>query len=86
MENENMDYENEAMESEIVLSENEGGNSGVSTGVAVAIGAGLAFAATAVVKRAKKAWAKHKANKELRQPDEGDVVEPTDDQVMEVTK
>ena len=85
-----MDYENnyetEVMETEIVPVETEGGNSGLSTGAAVAIGAGLALAGTAIVKLVKKAIAKRKAKKELRLVDEEDLVEPTDEQVAEVTK
>lgn len=83
---ENENYETEAMEAEIVPVDTEDSNSGLSTGVAVAIGAGLALAGTAVVKLVKKAIAKHKAKKELRMADQDELVEPTEEQVMEVTK
>lgn len=86
MENEIMNYENEVMDTEIDAVEMETERSGMSTGVAMLIGAGLTLATTAVVKLVKKGIAKHKANKELRKPAEGEVVEVTDEEIMEVTK
>lgn len=74
----------EVMEPEVLT--NEGGKTGLSTGAVVAIGIGLAVATTAVVKLAKKAWAKHKAKKALRTPAEGETVEPTEDEIATVTK
>ena len=84
MENEIMNYENEVMEDEIEVVETEG--SGMSTGMAMLIGGGLALAATAVVNFAKKAWTNHKAKKELHQPAEGDIIEVTNEQVVEVAE
>lgn len=81
---ETMNYEELGFEPE--NEEVESGNSGIGTGAAIAIGAGLAFATTAIVKLVKKAVAKHKANKELRQPDEDRVVEPSDEQIMELVQ
>lgn len=84
MENEIMNYEEEVMDSEVEVVETEG--SGISTGAAVLIGAGLAGAAYAVVKLVQNLVAKHKAKKEVRRPDEDELIEPTDAQIMEVTK
>ena len=84
MENEIMNYEDEAMDMDIETVETD--CSGISTGKAIAIGAGLAIVATAVVKLVKKAVAKHKAKKELHLVDEDDFVEVTDEQVEEVAK
>ena len=86
MENEIMNAETEVMEPEFEATEMENENSGVGTGVAMLIGAGLTLATTAVVKLGKKLWTNHKAKKELRQPEEGEVVEPTDEQIEEITK
>lgn len=83
MENEIMNYEDEAMDVEVV--ETEGGQ-GISTGAAIAIGAGLTLAATAVVKLVKKGIAAYKAKKALKKPAEGEDIEPTDEQIEEVTK
>lgn len=58
----------------------EDGN-GVGTGVAMLIGAGLAFAVGGAVKLGKKAYAKWKEHKELKKPetevqvDEADVAD-----------
>lgn len=84
MENEIMNYEDEVMDIEVEPIETEG--SGVSTGVAIAIGAGLAVAATAIVKLVKKAVAKHKAKKELHLVEEGEIIEPTEEEIVEVAK
>lgn len=81
--NEIMNYE-DVMETEAEAFEMEDCNSGMGTGAAMLIGAGLAIATTAVVKLGKKAWSKYKAKKELRQPDEDQVVEITDEQIEEV--
>lgn len=85
MENEIMDYEEEVMEPEVEIDEVEG-DSGMSAGVAVLIGAGVTVAGIAAVKLGKKLYAKIKAHKEVRQPDEDDIVEVTDEDVMSVTK
>lgn len=85
MENEIMDYEEEVMEPEVEIDEVEG-DSGMSAGVAVLIGAGVTAAGIAAVKLGKKLYAKIKAHKEVRQPDEDDIVEVTDEDVMNVTK
>ena len=52
--------------------------SGIGTGMAMLIGAGLAFAVGGAVKLGKMAYAKIKAKKELRQPDKEIHVEPED--------
>lgn len=82
MENEIMNYEDDVLDTEIVEDE---GSSGIGTGVAIAIGAGLAFAATAVVKLVKKGIAKHKAKKELHKPDEDEVVEVSEEDLVDVS-
>lgn len=51
---------------------------GVGTGVAMLIGAGLAFAVGAAVNLGKKAYTKFKANKELKQPDKEVMVDESD--------
>lgn len=86
MENEIMDYENEVMDSEVETFEVESKKSGMSTGMAMLFGAGLTVATTVVVKLVKKLVANAKAKKELRKPEEGHVVEPTDEEIMEVTE
>lgn len=86
MENEVMSYEEEIMEPEVEFDEVGTENSGLSTGLAMLIGAGLTAASIAAVKLGKKVYAKIKARKELRQPDEGDVIEVTDEDLMDVTK
>lgn len=86
MENEIMNYENEVMENEVDIYEMESEESGISTGLAMLIGAGITAAGVAVVGLGKKLWAKHKAKKELRLVDEDDFVEVTDERVEEVTK
>lgn len=86
MENEIMNVETEVMEPEFDTFETENENSGIGTGAAMLIGAGLTLATTAIVKLGKKLWANHKAKKELRQPAEDEVVEPTEEQIMEVAK
>ena len=85
MENEIMNYEDEAMDVEIV-DDTETERSGMSVGKAVLLTAGLTFAAAAVVKLVKKQWAKHKAKKELRLVEEDECIEPTDEEIDEVTK
>lgn len=64
----------EVMDNEIVAD----GGSGIGTGMAMLIGAGLAFAVGGAVKAGKWAIAKFKAKKELKKPDEEVVVEDED--------
>lgn len=84
MENEIMNYEDEVMEVEAIEAEAE--NPGMSTGMAMAVGGLLTLAGVAIVKTVKKLVAKHKAKKELKLVEEGDEVEVTEEQIMEVTK
>ena len=86
MENEIMNFENEVMENEYEVCETETERSGIGTGVAMLIGAGIAAAGVAAVGVGKKVWAKIKAKKELRLVDEDEFVEVTDEQVKRVTK
>lgn len=76
MENEVMNYEEEVLEAEVVETE---GKSGISTGVAMAIGAGLTLAGAAVVNLVKKGIAKYKANKEAKKATEA-AAEPSEEQ------
>lgn len=80
-----MNYD-EVMEPEMEIIETEDGKSGIGTGTAMLIGAGLTLATAAVVKLVKKGIAKYKTKKELRLVDENDIVEPTEEQITEVTK
>ena len=86
MENEIMNYENEVMENEVDICEMESEESGIGTGMAMLIGAGITAAGVAVVGLGKKLWAKHKAKKELRLVKEEDFVDMSDERVEEVTK
>ena len=69
MENE-MNYVEETMEPEEEIAEVETEESGMGTGVAMLIGAGLAFASTAIVKLGKKAYETFKAKKEAKETEE----------------
>lgn len=62
---ENMNYE-EVMEPEVETDEVETENSGIGTGMAMLIGAGLTVATTAIIKLGKKAYDKIKSKKESR--------------------
>lgn len=84
MENEIMNYENEAMENEVYEVESE--ETGISTGLAMLIGAGITAAGVAVVGLGKKLWADYKAKKELKKPADGETIEVTDAQINSVTK
>jgi hypothetical protein len=86
MENEIMNYENEVNENEVDIYEMEPENPGISTGLAMLIGAGITAVGVAAVGLGKKLWANHKAKKELRLVDDGETVEVTDERVREVTK
>ena len=75
-----MNYEEE-MNPEVEV---ESEDSGMSTGVAMMIGAGLAVAATAAIKLGKKIISKIKTKKE---PEDGrDFVIPSDEELNNVTK
>ena len=87
MENEIMNYnEEDTTMDEITNYEDETEETGIGTGVAMLIGAGLTLATTAAVKLGKKLWQLHKAKKELRKPDEDSPVEVTDEKIKSVTK
>lgn len=86
MENEIMNYEDDVMENEVEVFEMEPEESGISTGLAMLIGAGITAASVAVVGLGKKWIANRKAKKELRLVDEDDFVEVTDEQVDKITK
>lgn len=59
-----------------VIAEEEG--SGMGTGMAMLIGAGLTLAVGGAVKLGKKAYAAYKAKKELHKPENEVIVEPED--------
>lgn len=87
MENENIYFEEiETVETDEVMDpvEVETEDSGIGAGMVALIAAGVIAAGAAVVHWGKKAWANHKAKKELRKPDEDKPVEPTDEQIEEV--
>ena len=86
MEDEIMNTEDEVMDTEIATTEVEPEETGMGTGVAMLIGAGLTLAVGAAVKVGKKLYAKYKAKKELRKPNDDDVVEVTDEGIENVTK
>ena len=80
MENEEL-VNYEEMDPEV---ETESEDSGMSTGVAMMIGAGLTVAATAAIKLGKKIISKIKTKKE---PEDGrDFVIPSDEELNNVTK
>lgn len=86
MENEIMNYEEEVMEPEVEIDEVENEKSGMSTGLVVLIGAGVAAATVAAVTLGKKVWSKIKARKELRQPADDEFIEVTEEDIMNVAK
>lgn len=86
MEDEIMNTEDEVMDTEIATAEAESEETGIGTGVAMLIGAGLTLAVGAAVKVGKKLYAKYKAKKELRKPNDDDAVEVTDEDIENVTK
>ena len=65
-----MNYVEETMEPEVETEEVETEETGMGTGVAMLIGAGLAFASTAIVKFGKKAYETYKAKKEAKETEE----------------
>lgn len=86
--NENVMIEDVDMvdETEVVYSESESSGNGLSTVVAMAIGAGLTVATGATIKFVKKAVGKYKERKE--QKSKKDAVEPVvvvDAEVIDVT-
>ena len=85
MEDEIMNTE-EVMDTEVDTVEAEPEETGMGTGVAMLIGAGLTLAVGAVVKIGKKAYAAYKAKRALRKPDDDDIVEVTDEDVASITK
>lgn len=86
MENEVMNYEEE-MNPEVETYEVESENSGLSTGMAMLIGAGLTAASVAAVKLGKKLFAMIKAKREAEDcADEHDFVVPSDEEIETVTK
>ena len=77
MENEIMN--NDEIMEEVEATEVETESSGMGAGVAMLIGAGLAFASTAVVKLGKKAVAAYKTKKALKKSTESDDEEVIDE-------
>ena len=78
--------EEEVMEPE-ETTEVESEDTGMSTGVAMLIGAGLTVAAAAAVKFGKKLVAKFRAKKALENTtDDRDFVIPSDEEIEDVTK
>lgn len=77
MDNEIMNYEETGMDTVVDVVETE--NSGMSTGTAMLIGAGLTLAIGAGVKLVKKGIAKIKAKREARLWGEDDVVVTKED-------
>lgn len=77
-----MNEENEVMDDIYVADENTGISKNAVIAIAMVGGAALAFAGKKLGEYAKGAFAKWKAKKELRQPEEEIVVEP--EQVEEV--
>lgn len=57
---------------------------GIGAGVVALIGAGAVAAGAAAIHWGKKAWAKHKAKKELRKPGADNPVEVTSEMIEEV--
>lgn len=80
MENEIMNYEEEVMDPEVETEEVETERSGMGTGAAMLLGAGLTIATTAVIKLGKKLYMACKAKKEQRKACEEDLEEVTDDE------
>jgi hypothetical protein len=77
MENEVMNYDETMEEVEATEMETEG--SGMGTGVAMLIGAGLTIATGAVIKLGKKAIVAYKTKKEQRKTAEVDDTEPSEE-------
>jgi hypothetical protein len=78
MENEIMNYD-EAIETEVENDVVETEDSGMSTGVAMLLGAGLTAASVAAVKLGKKVIARFRARKEDQEAVEEDFEDVTDE-------
>lgn len=78
--------EEEVMDTEMDTIDMEPEDTGMSTGVAMLIGAGITLTIGAAVKLGKKGIDYIKAKKALRKPEEGSEVEVTDDDIEKVTK
>lgn len=78
--------EEEVMDTEMDTIDMEPEDTGMSTGVAMLIGAGLTLAVGAAVKFGKKGIDYIKAKKALRKPEEGSEVEVTDEDIKKVAK
>lgn len=77
--NEVMNYgETMEMDPEVETFETDAEESEMGTGVAMLIGAGLAFATTAIVKLGKKAYATYKTKKGLRKSTEEETEDETE--------
>lgn len=76
----------EVMDTNMDTIDMEPEDTGMSTGVAILIGAGITFAVGAAVKLGKKGIGYIKAKKALRKPEEGSEIEVTDDDIKKVTK
>lgn len=82
-----MNYEEEEVMEPEEATEVESEETGMSTGVAMLIGAGLTVAAAAAVKLGKKLVAKFRAKKALEDTtDDRDFVIPSDEEIEDVTK
>lgn len=77
MENEIMNYEENEI-AEVENDEVETKESGMSTGVAMLIGAGLTIATGGLIKLGKKLYAAYKAKKESKKAEEEDYEEVAD--------
>ena len=78
--------EEEVMDTEMDTIDMEPEDTGMSTGVAMLIGAGITLAVGAAVKLGKKGIDYIKAKKALRKPEEGFEVEVTDEDIKKVAK
>lgn len=82
-----MNYEEEEVMEPEETTEVESEETGMSTGVAMLIGAGLTVAAAAAVKLGKKLVAKFRAKKALEDTtNDRDFVIPSDEEIEDVTK
>lgn len=82
-----VNYEEEEVMEPEETTEVESKETGMSTGVAMLIGAGLTVAAAAAVKLGKKLVAKFRAKKALEDTtDDRDFVIPSDEEIEDVTK
>lgn len=76
----------EVMDTNMDTIDMESEDTGMSTGVAILIGAGITLAVGAAVKLGKKGINYIKAKKALRKPEEGSEIEVTDDDIKKVAK